>query len=544
MGFNNQRTRQGASIRVAANSALQGLAPRLGTLVALGCAAFALVSPVAASAEPAAFTTTTRDCSSQGSTATFPVQDSAHSDTILEYQSNGASGTAEPPFRGGASFAPGDSGAVPFGEVSAGTAPQADIFCDSSDGLVSLAIADRPSTPATFGGTTSPGDNSWLSFIAPGEGQYEVNVAISQGAITIDGVNGIIESSGSYPLGDLSAGDQDLDVQAQNGPPAIWTATVREVPVAINGLTFGQEYITSGSGVAATFSVTGDTTVSASIVNSLGTVVRSLGSFPVSEGQSSVPWDGRGQGGAALPDGAYYMVLVSSDPSGDSTRAYTKIVLDNTPPAAVMTSPTVIGPGQSVAFDVTDAESGVSVVTITIGRQEFDYGGESSSPISGNGAYVFSTRGAIAGLYRWQITATDAVGNSRTVHGTFRIETSKSASKYRRAYVNCLPAHGREWLRLARPGSCDLLGTPPSEANLILLRKARWSSWGTAVTTGTGRALNTHPGMGGPASVPVSVRLYRLVRGCHGYVYYSRVRATTAYGQRVLDLPTSCDTHF
>ncbi len=242
-----------------------------------------------------------------------------------------------------------------------------------SGGSVNAALMDRPSTPATFSGITSQSEASFLSFTARGEGRYVVDVTITQGAIAIGNVNGIIESSGEFSLGDLRAQDYDLLVNAQSGPPAIWTATVRELPVAINGLSFGQTYMASGAGLAANFSVTGDTTIAATVVNATGGLVRSLGTFPVSEGQSSIPWDGRGVGGSSLPDGPYYLKLVSTDPSGDTTAAQTMIVLDNTPPTVALTSPSIIKPFQSIGFNVRDAGSGVASASFVFDGKELEY---------------------------------------------------------------------------------------------------------------------------------------------------------------------------
>ena len=73
------------------------------------------------------------------------------------------------------------------------------------------------------------------------------------------------------------------------------------------------------------------------------------------------------------------------------------------------------------------------------------------------------------------------------------------------------------------PTSCNIWGEPEDLANLFELRQAHWSGWGQRTARVSGRVLNTHPGMGGPASSPVNARLYRIRRGCLGLLFYTRV---------------------
>ena len=182
--------------------------------------------------------------------------------------------------------------------------------------------------------------------------------------------------------------------------------------MAINGLSFGQAFMAPGTGLPASFSVTGDTTITATVTNSAGQIVRSLGTFPVTRNGSSIPWDGRGAGGASLPDGRYTLTLLSTDPSSDTTSAQTTITLDGTPPTAVMTSPRTIRLQQSVSFSVADAESGVASISVLIDG----HGGGYSVPPNGEFSYPGPWN---VGGHTWQIQATDNVGNPRTVSGRF-----------------------------------------------------------------------------------------------------------------------------
>jgi hypothetical protein len=111
-------------------------------------------------------------------------------------------------------------------------------------------------------------------------------------------------------------------------------------------------------------------------------------------------------------------------------------------------------------------------------------------------------------------------------------------------FVNCQPTQSKVAFPAFKPRRdptrCDIIGEPEDEANLLQLRQADWSDWGAATTATSGRALNNHPGMGGPASNPVQVRLSRIRRGCHGNRYYTRARITTHFGTGVLRLTPGC----
>lgn len=122
--------------------------------------------------------------------------------------------------------------------------------------------------------------------------------------------------------------------------------------------------------------------------------------------------------------------------------------------------------------------------------------------------------------------------------------SSGSAASKAGVFVNCQPAQSKVALPAFKPRQdptrCDIIGEPEDQANLLQLRQADWSDWGASTTTTSGRALNNHPGMGGPASNPVQVRLSRIRRGCHGNRYYARARVTTHLGSSVLRLTPDC----
>lgn len=104
---------------------------------------------------------------------------------------------------------------------------------------------------------------------------------------------------------------------------------------------------------------------------------------------------------------------------------------------------------------------------------------------------------------------------------------SGSTRPTRAVFINCGPRVALASSAIVarqHPRKCDIWGEPPNVANLRLLRRARWSGWGTDSAVANGRLLNTQPGMGGPASYPARVRLFRIRRGCDGRRYYTRVQ--------------------
>lgn len=378
---------------------------------ALGLGALA---PVAL-ADPTPFASATYDCTNS---LTFPVQSAAHSDVIYSVTSTGASGMVYTDYH---TFSAGDEIWGDGPTVSAGTAPTFGLSC--TGGSVEVQLYDRPTAPVTFTGVSSGGTKSSVPYLGLGAGQFVVDATIDQGAISITCEctgGGTIASSGEYSLGAGSKGDQEFDVGGLPGPTAHYSLTVRELPVEISGLSFGSSsYAAPGTILTGSFSVSGDTTISADVTNAAGQVVRHLGSFTVPEGNSSITWDTRGDGGATLPDGTYYLNLDSTDPNGNPTSAQTSIVLDGTPPSVSMTSPGTIRPSQSISFSVTDAESGVASVSLFVDGQDVeDLGGYSGNPLPQNGSFSYPGPWSL-GRHTWEIEAPDNVGNEAHITGSF-----------------------------------------------------------------------------------------------------------------------------
>lgn len=381
--------------------------------ISLGCLAVAAQS---AAADPTPFATASASCSTGW--VTFPVQSAEHQNVIYSVTSIGAQG-----WDGAEAYYPGDKvwGQYNWG-IEAGTAPTFDLGCSS--GSVQVSLYDLPNAPASYTAASNDADTtSHMFFNALGSGQYVLNATIDQGAITVNGTT--IVSSGQYPLGSLDRGINELNVWRTSGPAAHYTLSVSEVPVQISKLTFGStNYAAVGSILTGSFSVSGDTSINAYVRNAAGQVVRHLGSFAVQKGDSSVTWDARGDAGAALPDGAYYLHLDSSDPNGNVTSAETPITLDGTPPSAAMISPATISPSQAVTFSLSDGASGVQNASLLIDGQEVaDYGEYGGDHVPSTFSYRDDGYDWTLGKHTWQIKSRDNAGNKGQPGGTFSVAT-------------------------------------------------------------------------------------------------------------------------
>ena len=392
-------------------------------IASVSCVAMLLGATGASAAEPGVFATTTTTCSD--GVLDFPVQASAHPNVIFRFKSIGAQGGIGT-FGGTSSdFAPGDAGwglyETPKG-VLAGEAPKLYVNCGET-GSVEASLAERPGTPATFNGVTTANyfQGSFIPFTAPGTGQYVLNLSISQGAIEVTGIQGILQSGGEYPLGTLEAGAHNLQIDARQGPAAVWGATVSEVPVAINGLSFGRACMAPGKGIPAKFSVTGDTSITASVLSGSGAVVRSLGIFGVKLGDGSIPWDGRNSGGGRVANGVYTLGLTSTDPQGDVTSAQTSIAVARTGPRVKAVNRRRIARKHDLVFSFSDDPCGLTKATVVIdGHRRGVYRG---SALSRSGRLLVSPRGYWApGRNRWRVITVDPVGNRRTTAGVFRVK--------------------------------------------------------------------------------------------------------------------------
>ena len=393
------------------------------TIIVTVLASLGVLPAMAHAADPVSFASSSAVCTGYGTTVNFPVVSTYHSDAIYRLTSTGASGVDGANFDL-PTFTPGDQVWGDAGAINAGTAPSLSFSC--TGGTISLDLYDRPNPPTTISGISSSiSTTSELPFTVLHSGQYVVDVSLDQGAVQLQaGFEGLpmltIARSGEYSLGSLdtttpNGGNWGYMVWGMNGPTAHWLMTVREVPVQISALAFPSGYTAPGTPITAPFSVSGDTSINAYIHNAAGQVVSHLGAWNAAEGQSSVTWDGLGDGGARFEDGTYWLHLDSTDPNGNVTSAETSVFVDGTPPSVVMTSPATVTPTQAVSFRVSDTGSG------TAGASAYIDGDLVASELSGNGTFTLVPQWGSwsLGSHSWEIQASDNVGNSSDVKGSF-----------------------------------------------------------------------------------------------------------------------------
>jgi hypothetical protein len=321
--------------------------------------------------------------------------------------------------------------------------------------------------------------------------------------------------SGEYPLGSLSAGDYDLPIAGIDGPIAGWSMTVRELPVQISNLAFPAQFIQPGSPLIASFSVSGDTTLSAYARNATGQPVDELGSWAAKEGGSSITWDGRDSSGNIVPDGTYYLHLDSTDPNGNTTSAETPVTIDGTRPAIMMTSAQTVRPWQAVSFSVIDSGSGLASFQVIIdGQNAGEY--DSFTGLPANGQISFSNYYGEwnLGTHNWEIIATDAVGNKADVRGSFIAANPPPPTPPPPPIPAGVYAAGMFNPFAHRPGTLWLWA---SDALINL----RWVNWGRPTTSSSGR--ETSHVRGRYTSRPAQVQLSQ-IQVCKRRRVYTHVR--------------------
>ncbi|NPU93022.1 MAG: hypothetical protein HPY82_14030 [Gammaproteobacteria bacterium] len=173
--------------------------------------------------------------------------------------------------------------------------------------------------------------------------------------------------------------------------------------------------------VSATAGLTGSANWTLSVQNASGAVVRSYSGTGASV---SVSWDGRDQAGVTQSDGLYKLVLTTT--LDNRTKGWQQVMLDNTQPAAIVTSPvagTTIENDLSVAVNgsATDANlqdysvqwgSGESPVTF----QNLASGTSNVRNVTLASWVINNQNGGAApasGAYTLKLLVTDKAGNSR-----------------------------------------------------------------------------------------------------------------------------------
>ena len=391
--------------------------------------------PVAFAAQPASFASISATCDhndNYGQQFTGAPVASAHPNVLYRYTV--ASGGALF-YSGPVQVDVGDVIWLRGLSVGANQAPGVNVSCgysNSADVPFTADFVDSPTTPTAFSGAGNL-DGSGLSFIAPAAAQYVADVTLNGGAVKLSSGNSqTFASSGQFPLGILKSGVQSLDVKALDGPRPQWTIAIRALPVAISGLTFSAPATRPGALVQATYTVSGDTSITATVRDALGQPVKTLASgITVTAGDHSLAWDARDDGGLLLPDGTYTLDLRSTDPTGQVAAASASITVDGAPPMITMTTPSTLTPGQAVSGRLSDALTGIADLDVTDPEQYTTATPAIFAPQAGKATFTVAPRQGDwdLGAHTLKITATDGVGNVKVINHKFKVATSGSRSR-------------------------------------------------------------------------------------------------------------------
>ncbi len=357
----------------------------------------------------------------------LPTQQVAHPDVLLRVTSTGSGELRWPDIFGSDgtnSIAGADTTWDLFGSISAGETPSVVMLC-SAPLSYTVDLLDVPTTPTSFSGSTTFGQNtyngesatgSFVVFKAPARAQYVADVTLTQGGIrlTLDGVmSRTFASSGRFDLGTLAINAHGIRVNPLDGPQGRWTLSISALPVALSDLSISPSVARPGATLTARYAISGDTSISAQVVGPAGTVRTLAENLHVGAGSHTLTWDGLDSSGRAVRDGAYTLRLSSLDPAGNSASGQATVTLDGTPPAISLTAPKRRLRGLVVR--VRDAVSGVRRVTLQLN-------GRTIARRSGGGVITYRPRrGWRRGIYRVTVRTTDVVGNSTTRSRSFRV---------------------------------------------------------------------------------------------------------------------------
>jgi FlgD Ig-like domain len=368
--------RPGSNLRAYARSFLTARATAL-VLAAVACLLLGILAPSARAGTLVAIGSAQLDCADGfGIPDTeVPAVASSYGDTVYSATSDGASASLTVNSDTSDNEAQISSGDQLWGDgnaVKAGSSPSVQADCSSASGTISITLYALPSAPVSFDGPLLAADSpEQFPFSSPVADRYVASVQLGQGALMI-GSNfatpQTIDSSGTVSLGSLKSGHNFVQVQALPGPQAIFTLSIAPLPITISGLAFSVPATRPGIARTARFSVSGSTTVDASILDASGQLIRELGTFAVGAPRQNAEatWDGRTSDGNIAPDDVYTLRLVSTDAFGDQTSATTTIQIDDTPPTVSPPATRVVGTDTALVVKIADAGSGLAKASISV----------------------------------------------------------------------------------------------------------------------------------------------------------------------------------
>lgn len=255
-----------------------------------------------------------------------------------------------------------------------------------------------------------------LPFTVRAVAPYVANVSLASGGVEVHGSR--LTSSGTVSLGTLSPQAYRLRVLSLEGPEAQWTVSINPVPIVVSGVGFSPTLAKQGAADTLGYSLDGDSTITATVANSSGVVVRSLASslpVPYRSEPYTLTWDGRDGNGNPVPDGVYTATVTSVDPFGNVSSAQAAITLDSTPPTISVQSAT-IGQNQALLVNFADNLSGVVTGSVLAVGHLLEL-----APGQTQLSYIPPAGGWELGHHEISAAATDRAGNERKATLAFNV---------------------------------------------------------------------------------------------------------------------------
>ena len=313
--------------------------------------------------------------------------------------------------------------------------------CSGSGFEMDLADQQRP--PVSFTGATTAGaetiawrtdphssnltvfpGESELPFSAPINDDYEAQVSVTQGAVTLagaeDGHKQTFDSSGTYDLGHdrFAPSGEAVYVETQPGPQAHWTIGITAAPLAVTGAAVSNRYIRPSGLERIHYTLSSDATVSVDVHGPNGTVRRLETDLKQALGAQTIHWDGLDDNRKPVPQGTYKVEIAATNVFGSFALRAVYVDVDTQPPRVRFGFGERVTPHQRLRFRISDTLSGWKTA-----RPYLD-GRASGFRIAhaGRNAFVLERpSGWSLGRHRLVVATVDRVGNRRTYAKTFDV---------------------------------------------------------------------------------------------------------------------------
>jgi hypothetical protein len=405
-----------------------------------------MVSPARA-ADPVPFATASGHCdpsADYGSVSlAFPTQTSAHPNAVLRV-------VASAP--GDFMLWPGEDMLNPYREyfgggdttwvgdpivnsLDAGATPELHLSCSDTPSDFQAQLYDVPTAPTSYTGVgtfidgvipvNDEAQGSELFFNVPTRAPYVADLTLQQGAVTLryddTDTSRSFASSGTFPLGSPQPGLQSLSVTPLDGPPAHWHITIRPLPVQVSAVAFDRAEIRPGNLTTASYQLSGDASVTATVLNAAGKEVRQLASAMSAQGgHRSLRWDGFDNQGVPVPDGQYRLRIAATDSTGATSSGETEITVDGHGPRITLLSPLRISSTRAVSLQVADPLSGIRSAWLSVDGQVVAK--------SANSPLVYRPQtGWSGGHHSLRLVATDRLGNTSSFTRTLTVPDGRGA---------------------------------------------------------------------------------------------------------------------